>query len=91
MSVYLLHLDTPLQHARHYIGWAKKVERRLSHHKNGTGARFTQVCCERGIAFDCVRVWEGKDRNFERRLKKFKGSKLLCPVCNPNALNRMKG
>lgn len=81
MSVYILHLESPLGHARHYVGWAKQVNKRIEHHKHGTGARFTQVCVERGIDFTLARVFEGADRNFERKLKKTHSTKDYCPIC----------
>lgn len=69
MTVYLLHLSAPLAHARHYVGFARDVDRRLAHHKNGTGARMLAVAVERGIGFELARVWPEADRTFERRLK----------------------
>lgn len=81
MSVYILHLNTPLGHARHYVGWAKKVNKRFEHHKNGCGARFTQVCVERGIDFVLARVFEGADKSFERKLKNTNNTKDYCPIC----------
>lgn len=81
MSVYILHLESPLGHARHYVGWAKKVESRLKHHKAGTGARFTQVCIERGINFILARVFEDADKKFERKLKNTNSTKDYCPIC----------
>lgn len=81
MSVYLLHLDQPLAHARHYTGWSTHLEDRLEHHANGTGARFTQVLRERGITWQLARVWDGADRRFERRLKNTKNVRRYCPIC----------
>lgn len=101
MTVYLLHLNQPLPRgvsptgkplqAAHYIGYADDLEGRLHHHRQGTGARFTQVCCERGIDWTVARTWDGEqaDRTFERRLKNGKDAKRLCPLCNSNALNCM--
>jgi predicted GIY-YIG superfamily endonuclease len=85
MTVYLLHFETPLHHARHYIGYAEHVKRRLEHHRNGTGARLLQVCNERGIAYDLVRTWEGEGRDFERKLKNCKHAARYCPMCNTRA------
>ena len=102
MPVYLLHLCQPLDRgvspngtaliARHYIGYADNLDGRLHHHRQGTGARFMQVCCERGIDWTVARVWEGEqaDRTFERRLKNGKWAPRLCPLCNPNALKLMQ-
>ena len=85
-TVYLLHLERPLSPnhtAQHYIGQTyAPVVRRLKEHRAGTGARFTQVACERGIAFLLARTWSG-DRRFERRLKNRKCGPRLCPICNP--------
>jgi hypothetical protein len=38
-TVYLLHFDRPCRHARHYVGWALNVKRRLAEHEAGRGAR----------------------------------------------------
>lgn len=82
MAVYLLHLDRPLAHARHYVGFAQNVEARVAHHRAGTGARFTQVLCELGIGFEVARVWPEGDKSFERRLKRQKHSARFCPHCS---------
>lgn len=81
-EVYLIHLDTPMGHARHYIGWAVQTDNRLYHHRNGTGARMLAVAAERGITFDIVRRWPGT-RTLERYLKNRHNAGQLCPVCNP--------
>ncbi|CCH02060.1 hypothetical protein FAES_4060 [Fibrella aestuarina BUZ 2] len=81
-EVYLIHLNTPMSHAQHYIGWAKEVEKRLFHHRNGTGSRMLAVAAQRGIDFDVVRRWIG-DRHFERKLKNRHKARMLCPICNP--------
>lgn len=89
MSVYLLHLDPPYRHARHYVGFATCVARRVAHHRAGTGARFTQVVVEAGHAILLARVWRGRSRRFERALKNREYGSLdaLCPRCQgrPNA------
>lgn len=89
--VYLIHFSQPYKHARHYIGFAYRLSTRLAHHRNGTGARLCQVVVEAGSELIKARVWEGKDRTFERRLKKQKNSARLCPYCNPRAYKQMKG
>ena len=91
-GVYLLHFSQPYKHAAHYIGFAKKINTRIMHHRNGTGARLTQVAVEHGIELITARVWEGQSRQFERRLKKGKNSARLCPMCaGEDAYKRMKG
>lgn len=91
-GVYLLHFSTPYKHAAHYIGWAKMVDARILDHTLGYGARLTQVVTDAGIQLIKARVWEGKDRYFERQLKKYHKTKLLCPICSgESANNRMRG
>lgn len=93
MAVYLLHLNTKLSHAQHYIGWSTEnnVKNRFAHHCQGHGSRFTQVCIERGIELVLARIWKGKDKNFERHLKSQNNSARFCPICNPKtAMNSMK-
>ena len=79
-TIYLIHLDRPYHHARHYLGLAKHLESRLAHHRNGTGARLLEVVGEAGIGWRVVRKWRGS-RGDERRLKNRKDSPRLCPIC----------
>jgi predicted GIY-YIG superfamily endonuclease len=79
-TVYLLHLDRPLSHARHYLGSTADLEARLEEHRRGTGARLMEVCKERGIGFTLARTWAG-GRTLERQLKQQKGGPRLCPIC----------
>jgi predicted GIY-YIG superfamily endonuclease len=86
-GVYIVHLDSKLAHAQHYIGYAEDVYRRIGEHKKGQGARMLQVCVERGISFQLARVFPKRNRGFERRLKNRRNSRVLCPICNPTANN----
>lgn len=85
MTVYVLHLDSPMRHARHYCGYAKDLVARLTHHKNGTGARMLAVAKERAIGFILVRVWPDEGRGFERKLKNTKNISRYCPMCSRRA------
>lgn len=81
--VYLLHLNEPLKHAQHYIGWTSQpVPARLSQHRRGQGAHFLKVAAEQGLKFELVAVWMGT-RRFERRLKNRKNARRFCPLCQP--------
>lgn len=80
-TVYLIHLDSKIAHAQHYIGWSQKLKKRVWHHRNGSGALFLAEAARRGIAFDVVRKWAKADKNFERKLKNRKKAPELCPVC----------
>jgi predicted GIY-YIG superfamily endonuclease len=82
MTVYLLHFQSKLSHAQHYIGSAKDVQKRLAVHKNGKGARILQVLVELGETFSLVRTWNG-GRKLEYLLKSRKEAPKLCPVCSP--------
>jgi len=79
-TIYLLHLDEPYKHGRHYLGWAKNLESRLAHHANGTGANFLRVVNDAGIGWTLARTWQG-DRYRERQLKNQGGRSRMCPIC----------
>jgi predicted GIY-YIG superfamily endonuclease len=89
--VYLLHLNKPLRHAKHYVGFAESdLDARLERHASGQGARMLAVCRERGITWRLARTWQG-DRKFECRLKNRKDAPQICPFCaGPQAMNRAK-
>jgi predicted GIY-YIG superfamily endonuclease len=79
-TVYLIHFDEPLHHARHYIGYACNVEGRLYYHRKGTGSKLLAACNRKGISYRIVREWRG-DRTLERKLKNYKKAPQLCPIC----------
>lgn len=79
-EVYIVHLHTPLGHARHYVGWSKKVRARLHYHRCNQGSNFLRVCNERGIDYTlCVRF--AGTRADERRLKNTNNTARYCPYC----------
>lgn len=83
--VYILHLDTPLHHAKHYVGFSQNgrtLIQRIAHHRNGTGAKFTKALREKGIGFQHVRTFHNVDRNFERKLKNTHNVSIYCPICS---------
>jgi hypothetical protein len=84
MTVYLLHLDPPLAHSSHYIGFCtseRMVQPRLDHHMAGNGARMMRAAAAAGCRVTVAHVWPDGDRNFERRLKRRKDATKFCPVC----------
>lgn len=91
MFVYLLHFDDPLSHARHYLGSANQLLKRLTDHAAGDGARITQVLHERGLAWQLCRVWiprtpeKGEHRKLESILKNQHNGPRYCPICNGQA------
>lgn len=92
-TVYLIHFDEHLSHARHYLGWTEgdditaRIETHMAGHK-GHAACILRACKEQGIGWKVVRTWKGVDRNFERWLKNQKGTPKFCPNCDPWAANK---
>ncbi len=79
-TVYLLHFDQPYRHARHYVGWATNVKRRLAEHEAGRGARLLAVVKAAGIGWQLARLWPGS-RARERQIKRQGGHARQCPLC----------
>ena len=78
-TVYQLHLDPPLGHAKHYTGWTRDLDTRLADHEAGQGARLTQVQLERGGSWRLARAEPGT-RDRENQLKE-RGASRDCPIC----------
>ena len=76
----MLHFDRPYQHARHYVGWARNVKRRLAEHEAGRGARLLAVVRAAGIGWQLARMWPGS-RARERQIKRQGGHARKCPLC----------
>lgn len=85
---YLLHFDTPYEHARHYTGWAKELNPRLKAHRAGRGANLIRVITAAGISFTLARTWPGTTREWEAKLKRRGGAVRHCPICNPRSAMR---
>jgi predicted GIY-YIG superfamily endonuclease len=85
MYIYILHFDTKLHHAEHYVGSAANVPARLEDHAKGHGARLTQVLIEKGITWRLGAVAQCHDpkhrRVCERHLKNMKKARLFCEIC----------
>lgn len=81
-GVYLIHFEPAYKHAKHYTGFAEDISARLQAHRDGHGARLTQVAVAAGCELILARIWPGGDRQLERRLKRRKGALHLCPICN---------
>src|SRR5438105_4681763 len=68
------------QHDKHYLGSCQDLERRLTQHGKGRGARLLEVVHAVGIGWQLARTWcGGKQR--ERQLKNQGGASRLCPLC----------
>jgi len=82
-GVYLLHFSPPYFHARHYVGYSDDVEARLMLHLAGGGSPLVRSAIRADCSVVLARVWEGRGRDFERKLKLRKNSPRYCPICNP--------
>jgi predicted GIY-YIG superfamily endonuclease len=87
-EVYIIHFCKPWYTSdgrvlEHYVGFSKKVSKRLAHHRRGTGANFLREAIQRGIEFRLVVRFAGTKRD-ERRLKVTGHIKKYCPCCNPD-------
>lgn len=65
---------------RNYLGFTDDLDERTSRHLTGFGGRLPAVFSELGISFTIARTWDG-DRALERKLKKRKNGRKLCPIC----------
>ena len=79
-------------HARHYLGFAEGVggaQRRIEQHYQATsGVKLIDAIHAKGITFTVARIWEKKDRNFERQLKNQGGLSRHCPICKKLGIDR---
>ena len=80
-TVYLIHFNRPLKHARHYLGWTSNLRKRLNAHEDGTGSVLLRALAERGIGWKLVRTWDNAGLDVERKLKKQGSRARLCPLC----------
>jgi len=85
-EVYIIHFCKPWYTSdgrvlSHYVGFSKKIEKRLFHHRKGSGAHFLREAIARGIEFRLVVRFAGTKRD-ERRLKTTGHIKKYCPCCN---------
>ena len=73
------------QVVQHYLGLAPaSLGRRLAAHRSGNGARLISVISAAGIGWELARTWPPAP-GLERRLKKRKKARELCPRCTPGA------
>ena len=86
-TVYLIHFRKPYKHARHYLGYSANLDKRITDHLCGMGARLLEVITDAGIEWKLARTWPG-DRELERRLKNRKEAPALCPICSGKAALR---
>ncbi len=59
----------------------------MGQHRQGTGSRLCQVAKQRNIRFCLAELLRG-DQALERRIKFYKNSKKMCPICQKK-LNKL--
>jgi len=79
-TIYLLHYESKLHHAQHYVGYTSNLDRRIARHIKGNGAKLPAAFASAGIAFKIAITWQGTRRD-ERRIKNRKETPRLCPIC----------
>lgn len=85
--VYILHFSQPIcptHPCQHYTGYAEDIDQRIRQHQQGTGSRLCQVAKQRNIRFCLAELLKG-ERDLERRIKAYKNSKKMCPICQKKA------
>lgn len=81
---YLIHLDRPFGHMRHYSGYTRRpLHVRLREHGTAKGAKVMRHVAAAGITWQLVRTWPG-GRDRELQLKAQGGASRRCPVCTNN-------
>lgn len=79
--VYLLYYNKPIHHAKHYMGCTSNLSNRIKCHRNGNSkAHLPMAFHKLGIGFEVSRIWDG-DFALEKKLKKYKNNRRLCPFC----------
>lgn len=80
--VYLIHFESKLHHAQHYIGFCQSAFfQRMHQHATNQGAKLLAAVNRHGIRWYVARIWYNGDRSFERQLKNRKNAPCICPVC----------
>lgn len=92
--VYLIHFESKLHHAQHYIGFVEgNLGQRIALHKASRGAKLLAAINDAGIEWRVVRIWRGADRCFERRLKNYKKPAAFAPsaadTCHHNRISSL--
>lgn len=83
-TLYLLHLEPPLEHARHYLGWTQEggEAERVAQHLRGSGSPLVRAARRHGREVTLEKAWPGT-REDERRHKDGHQLGNLCPRCQP--------
>jgi predicted GIY-YIG superfamily endonuclease len=91
-TVYLIHAERGIacrkgagkSFAQHYLGSTSDLESRLAEHASGQGSPLIDAWNRLGIGWSVSRTWRG-GRKLERKLKRRKNARGLCPACKEAA------
>lgn len=96
--IYILHIEIPLSHARHYMGSTQDLEPRLAAHAQGRGARLTQVLLELSMKWQLGGLFQEKDfsvhstgRKAERKAKNNHSGPTYCEICSGKRTRSIPG
>jgi hypothetical protein len=78
--MYLIQVDRPYRHARHYRRWTENLDHRLAEHHAGRGSPLIAAALTARIELQIATTSSG-DRCEERRLHRDHSSRAwLCPI-----------
>ena len=85
--IYIIHFDSPLHHARHYVGYCRdgSLEERLARHRAGSGSRLMLAVKLAAITWTVALTRPG-DRRFERQLKRSHNTPRFYSICRAHAV-----
>ena len=87
-TTYLIHIDPPYKHAKHYKGWTDRpVEQRFADHLAGRGALLTRLAVQAGSRLTLARVWPDTTKDREDSIKRQSG-KRMCPSAGSSPRHR---
>lgn len=93
-TIYILHFDEALHHARHYAGCTSNLHQRLIAHASGAGSKLTRVIAEQGITWQLGTVaicTHSSMRRLERHLKDMNNGPEYCQICQNGSARRIAG
>jgi predicted GIY-YIG superfamily endonuclease len=90
MCVYILHFSEPIGgnsargKAQHYVGYTADFERRKGEHlrQNSSGSPLVAAAIDKGVGVVVAQVWQEAGRDLEKKIKRAKNTKKICPLCN---------
>ena len=79
--VYIIHFESSIAHACHYIGSTKNLKKRMAEHEKGTTTPLMREVKGRGIKWRVSIVDRQGMKQRERQIKSRGSAKRTCPIC----------